>query len=90
MMRSTRMLPNFPVAMAAITLGTVSPMGWAEVEIPFAEAEIFFELNNTDGDLGIHFSIDGEGWKRINDYTKNVLKIQTLFRSVNYLDPYVC
>jgi hypothetical protein len=25
----------------------------------FSEAELFFELNNTDGDLGIHASIDG-------------------------------
>lgn len=33
-------------------------------EIPFSEAEIFFELNNTDGDLGIHSSIDGDAWKR--------------------------
>lgn len=28
----------------------------------FSEAEIFFELNDTDGDLGIHASIDGEPW----------------------------
>ena len=28
----------------------------------FDEAEIFFELNHTDGDLGIHASIDGEPW----------------------------
>jgi len=28
----------------------------------FEEAEIFFELNHTDGDLGIHASIDGEPW----------------------------
>jgi hypothetical protein len=40
-----------------------------DAEIPFAEAEIFFELNDTDGDLGIHALIDGEGWKtlRIED-----------------------
>ena len=36
-----------------------------EDEIPFAEAEVFFELNDTDGDLGIHSSIDAEGWKRL-------------------------
>lgn len=65
MKRSTRILPTFPVATAAVVLGTVSPAGWAEVEIPFAEAELFFELNNTDGDLGIHSSIDGEGWTRL-------------------------
>ena len=28
----------------------------------FSEAELFFELNDTDGDLGIHASIDGEPW----------------------------
>ena len=34
-------------------------------EIPFAVAEVFFELNNTDGDLGIHSSVDGEPWKKL-------------------------
>jgi hypothetical protein len=28
----------------------------------FSEAEIFLELNDTDGDLGIHASIDGGAW----------------------------
>jgi hypothetical protein len=32
-------------------------------EIPFAEAQLFFELNDTDGDLGIHGKVDGEEWK---------------------------
>ena len=31
-------------------------------ELEFAEAELFFELNHTDGDLGIHSKIDGEPW----------------------------
>lgn len=34
-------------------------------EIPFDEAFIFFELNNTDGDLGIHAKIDGDAWKKL-------------------------
>ena len=34
-------------------------------EIEFAEAHVFFELNNTDGDLGIHALIDGDPWKRL-------------------------
>ena len=34
-------------------------------EIPFDVVEIFFELNNTDGDLGIHSLIDGEPWKKV-------------------------
>lgn len=46
-----------------------------EVEKPFEEAHIFFELNNTDGDLGIHALIDGEAWKRleIEDPSENKL-----------------
>jgi len=34
-------------------------------EIPWEEAEVFFELNNTDGDLGIHSLVDGGPWKRL-------------------------
>lgn len=29
---------------------------------PFAVAELFLELNDTDGDLGVHASIDGGTW----------------------------
>ena len=51
-----------------LTLGAVAP-GLAgdddENGIPFAEAELFFELNNTDGDLGIHALIDGDAWKKL-------------------------
>ena len=38
-------------------------------KIPFDDALIYFELNNTDGDLGIHALIDGDAWKylRIED-----------------------
>lgn len=36
-----------------------------EEEIPFEVAEVFFELNNTDEDLGIHAFVDGEPWKRL-------------------------
>jgi len=32
-------------------------------EEPFDEARLFFELNDTDGDLGIHGKIDGDEWK---------------------------
>ena len=36
-----------------------------EDELEWDVAEVFFELNNTDGDLGIHALIDGEPWKRL-------------------------
>jgi hypothetical protein len=44
-------------------------------EIPFAEAHVFFELNNTDGDLGIHALIDGEPWKRLRIEDQNERRI---------------
>ncbi len=51
-----------------------APMSWADSdsdsdsdseEIPFDVAVVFFELNNTDGDLGIHALIDGEPWRKL-------------------------
>jgi hypothetical protein len=53
----------------AFALGAVVP-AWAqddedEQEIPFDEAFVFFELNDTDGDLGIHGKLDGEAWSWI-------------------------
>jgi len=50
------------MTMAALTLGAAAPAAWA---VEFPEAELFFELNDTDGDLGIHSSIDGPAWKRL-------------------------
>jgi hypothetical protein len=32
---------------------------------PFDEAKIFLELNDTDGDLGIHGLVDGGAWKKL-------------------------
>ncbi len=44
----------------------ISTTVFADEDEPFfEEAFIFFELNNTDGDLGIHAKIDGDAWKRL-------------------------
>ncbi len=46
-------------------------------EIPFDVASLYFELNDTDGDLGIHGLIDGEPWKQLqieDPREKNMLK----------------
>ncbi len=55
-------LPVFGMTMAALTLGAAAPAAWA---VPFPEAELFFELNDSDGDLGIHASIDGPAWEKL-------------------------
>ena len=34
-------------------------------ELEFEEAFVFFELNDTDGDLGIHGKVDGDAWKKV-------------------------
>jgi hypothetical protein len=64
------------IAALAATMATQSSLGQGndngdddededEEELPFDEAELFFELNDTDGDLGIQGAIEGEAWKRL-------------------------
>jgi hypothetical protein len=60
----------FGALLIALMIGMATQDLWAseygdDEEIPFDEAHLFYELNNTDGDLGIHAKIDGEGWKRL-------------------------
>ncbi len=74
MNKTYRTLSPMLGGLVAVALAIASPSAWAdddddsdsdEVEIPFDEHEIFFELNYTDEDLGIHALIDGEAWKRL-------------------------
>ncbi len=37
--------------------------------IEFDEAQLFLEENATDGDLGIHFKVDGDPWDRLYLYS---------------------
>ena len=53
-----------PFIIGAIPLA-VSADDEDEDKTPFDVASVYFELNNTDGDLGIHALIDGEPWKRL-------------------------
>ena len=68
--RYFRMLAILLVPVIALILGAAAPELWAgnhddddDDEIPFDVAELFFELNDTDGDLGIHALVDGDAWK---------------------------
>jgi len=60
-------LPIYALAAALMTAPTVANAWWwhgdDDDEDPFEEARLFFELNDTDEDLGIHGKIDGEEWK---------------------------
>jgi hypothetical protein len=75
MNKDIRVLPVLLVAIAVAMLGVAGSINWAEDEeegeLCYEETEIFFELNNTDGDLGIHSLIDGEAWKRLQMFDHN-------------------
>jgi hypothetical protein len=68
MMNIQRRWLAIPLVAAAVS-GAVSAKNGKgngeEQETPFEEARLFFELNDTDGDLGIHGLIDGDEWKRL-------------------------
>jgi hypothetical protein len=50
----------------ALGIGATAPAALADShEVPFSQTELYFELNDTDGDLGIHAAIDGEAWKSL-------------------------
>ncbi len=51
------------VMLAAVSVAF--PLVVGATESPFSEARLFFELNNSDSDLGIHAEIDGDPWKRL-------------------------
>jgi hypothetical protein len=54
-------LPVLIVTASASAVWMMAPIR-AQSPHRFSEAQIFLELNNTDGDLGIHASIDGGPW----------------------------
>jgi hypothetical protein len=65
-----------PLAIAATTAALYAPVSMGsenglsngngdEDELEFDEARLYFELNHTDRDLGIHGLIDGDAWKSL-------------------------
>jgi hypothetical protein len=51
-----------PLALAAALAWPVPSAGATEA-IEFAAADIFYELNATDGDVGVHVALDAESWR---------------------------
>lgn len=67
-MNTAHSLARISMAAAAVIAGAAASAGSnndEEQETPFDEASLFFELNDTDGDLGIHGLIDGDEWKHL-------------------------
>jgi hypothetical protein len=63
--RATASASRFGALLTALLLaGTAAQEARSQDgEIPLDVASLFFELNDTDGDLGLHALIDGEPWK---------------------------
>ena len=57
------------LGLPAVVAWPVLSGGVAGATTPFEIADIFFELNSTAGDVGVHVSLDGESWKilRVQD-----------------------
>ena len=65
----TRLIPLI-IGAAAVSMTAPVSMGQGkadkeEEEEEFEEAQLYFELNDTDGDLGFHGLIDGDAWKSL-------------------------
>lgn len=79
--------PAVSLAAAAILAGTSAFAGddrnrsdsSDESATPFEEAHLFFELNDTDGDLGIHSLVDGDAWKRLEIDDPNDVRMLDVF-----------
>jgi hypothetical protein len=83
---TTRMshLPVVPSMIVAVLVGAFLLVSHARAERSFqpqhfTEAEIFFELNDTDGDLGIHTSVDGEPWTELTIEGPNDRQLLNIF-----------
>lgn len=71
---------------AALTVGVSIPDARSEPTSPFEVAEVFFELNDTDKDLGIHAKIDGEPWANLSiEYDPTGTEILYVENSANLL-----
>jgi hypothetical protein len=67
--RGRRLIP-IAVGAAVALAATQASLGEGnggedEEELEFEEAQLYFELNHTDGDLGFHGLIDGDAWKSL-------------------------
>lgn len=81
MTKHIRKVPVLSLLTAALLLSgaTAATLGGQEQRTePFDVAELFFELNDTDGDLGIHAEIDGEPWTSLEIEGPGDLKLLSI------------
>ena len=74
-----RKLPIILAGAVALTLGGTALECLAADPVPLNERKIYFEYNASDNDLGVHVSLDGEGWrslKIINPKNKTIFAVE--------------
>lgn len=77
--------PKIPIVVLAAAMSVpTSALAWGwhhddDDEKPFEEARLFFELNDTDGDLGIHGKVDGDEWQYLEIEDPRDRKMLNLF-----------
>jgi hypothetical protein len=49
--------------LAGLSAATLTLAGTAMAQAQFSKSDIYFELNATDGDAGLHGILDGDAWK---------------------------
>jgi hypothetical protein len=54
-----------PVADAELQAAETDEAEATGARVAFADAELFFEFNSTDDDLGLQLFLDADGWKRV-------------------------
>lgn len=62
MTRVRRMLPVLPASAVAVALAAAAPPSQAEFDLELDEFFMRIEINATDGDVGLHMKLDGDGW----------------------------
>lgn len=76
-MRMRKLLP-LAIGAGAMVMAAPAGLGQGQQELEFSELRLYFELNDTDGDLGIHGLIDGRAWKSLeieNPKEREILNI---------------
>ncbi len=63
-MNGRKLIP-LAVGTGVMAMSAQVGLGQDAGELPFSEAQLYLELNHTDGDLGIHGLIDGDTWKSL-------------------------
>lgn len=70
-----KLLTGTGAVVGALIVWAAVPAVAQEGPVEFASAEVFTEINATDGDAGFHLDVDGQDWKRVTVHGPDGTKI---------------